>query len=235
MPLWGNKDQVTVSGAYTLTAAGVIGVTGATGFPTSVKPGDSVVVADSGEYIVKTVLGSTGLTVFVNDYGATGVTPVSDKAIYFQEKPKYILDQDRETVYGVDETEAGVTDGPGHAGWVKVVQGAGYVQAVNLVSTGATGYDPENLPTVSVSAGDATGTAVVSATGELTGVTVTAGGSYTTTAPTITVGATGATGVQATTVVMGGRFNRKTYETLVAMGIPAATMGDAEDTIFPDA
>ena len=245
MSLWGNKEVVTVGGNYTLSATGVVGVTGATGFPTSVKSGDSVVFQTSpvSEYVVKTVSGSTGMTVFVNEYGATGAKVIGSTGIFFQEKPKYVLADERPEVFGVDTKEAGATGptgtqinpGPAHAGWVQVKQQSGYVQAVNLVTTGATGYDPDNLPTVSVSAGDATGVAVVSATGELTGVTVTAGGVYTTTAPTITVGATGATGIQATSVIMGGRFNRKIYETLVAMGVPPATMGDAEDTIFPDA
>jgi hypothetical protein len=233
MSLWGNKDKVTVGGTYNISAAGVIGVTGATGFPTSVQPGDSVVVG-SDEYIVKSVSGSTGLTVFVNDYGATGAKAANTQTIYFQEKPKYILDQDREKVYGVDETEIGVTKAPGHAGWVYVKQHAGYVKEVTLNTTGATGYNPAAPPPVTFSAGGASGVAVVSSAGAVTSVTVTNGGSYTTSAPTVTIGSTGATGVVGT-VIMGGRFNRKTYETLVAMGIPAATMGDAEDTIFPDA
>lgn len=241
MPIHGIKDKVTVSGTYNISATGVIGVTGSTGFPTSVRPGDSVVVG-SDEYVIATVSGSTGLTVFVNDYGATGAKAANTQTIYFQEKPKHVTADLRSKVYGVDIVEMGAsgpagfagTPGPGHAGWVNVIQHSGYVQAVNLASTGATGYNPSSLPPVIFSAGGASGVAVVSASGELTGVTVTVAGSYTTTAPTCTVGATGATGVQATSVVMGGRFNRKTYETLVAMSISQADMGDAEDTIFPD-
>lgn len=241
MPIHGIKDKVTVGGLYNITSAGVIGVQGATGFPTSVRPGDSVVVGTN-EYVVQTVSGSTGLTVFVNDYGATGVLGATGQTIYFQEKPKHIMADERATVYGVDIVEMGAsgptgfkgTPGPAHAGWVNVIQHSGYVQAVNLASTGATGYNPSSLPPVIFSAGGASGVAVVSASGELTGVTVTAGGVYTTTAPTCTVGATGATGIQATSVVMGGRFNRKTYETLVAMSIDQATMGDAENTVFPN-
>lgn len=244
MPLWGNKDKVTVGGNYTLSATGVVGVTGATGFPTIVKSGDSIVFETSpvSEYIVKTVSGSTGLTVFVNEYGATGAKVIGATGIFFQEKPKYILDPERELVYGVDTKEMGATGptgalinpGPGHAGWVKVTQGAGYVKEVILNTTGATGYNPSVPPPVTFSAGGASGVAVVSPAGAVTGVTVTVGGVYTTSAPTVTIGSTGATGVVGT-VVMGGRFNRKTFETLVAMGVPAATMGDAEDTIFPDA
>lgn len=239
MSLWGNKDKVTVSGQYNITAAGVIGVTGATGFPTSVAPGDSVIVG-SAEYVVKTVSGSTGLTVFTNEYGATGVAAANNQTIYFQEKPKNLMANERSTVFGVDTVEMGAsgptgfegTPGPAHAGWVDVVQHSGYVASVTLVTTGATGYNPASLPPVIFSgSGGASGVAVVSASGELTGVSVTVGGSYTTTAPTATVGATGATGIQATTVLMGGRFNRKTYETLVAM---KNITGDAEDTQFPD-
>lgn len=241
MPIHGIKDKVTVGGLYDISTGGVISVQGSTGFPTSVRPGDSVVVG-SNEYVISSVSGSTGLTVFVNDYGATGVLGATGQTIYFQEKPKHVTADLRSKVYGVDIVEMGAsgpvgfagTPGPAHAGWVNVIQHSGYVQAVNLASTGATGYNPSSLPPVIFSAGGASGVAVVSASGELTGVTVTVAGSYTTTAPTCTVGATGATGVQATSVVMGGRFNRKTYETLVAMSIDQADMGDAEDTIFPD-
>jgi hypothetical protein len=56
---------------------------------------------------------------------------------------------------------------------------------------------------------------------------------YTTSAPTVTIGSTGATGVVGT-VVMGGRFNRKLYETLVAMSVTPDIMGDAENTFFPN-
>lgn len=237
----GIKDKVTVSGTYNISAAGVIGVTGATGFPTSVQPGDSVVVG-SDEYVVKTVSGSTGLTVFTNEYGATGAKAANTQTIYFQEKPKHLMADKRSTVYGVDIVEMGAsgptgfagTPGPAHAGWVNVIQHSGYVSAVNLAVAGASGYDPASLPPVIFSAGGASGVAVVSDAGVLTGVTVTAAGSYTTTAPTATVGATGATGIQATSVVMGGRFNRKTFETLVAMGNTPAQTGDAENTIFPN-
>ena len=53
-------------------------------------------------------------------------------------------------------------------------------------------------------------------------------------------GGTGATnrfvGINATAdVVTGGRIGRKLYETMVVLGDASqATMGDAEDTIFPD-
>lgn len=241
MPTHGIKDKVTVSGSYNISAAGVIGVTGSTGFPTIVQPGDTVVVGTT-EYVVKTVSGSTGLTVFTNEYGATGATPANTQTIYFQTKPKHLMADVRSDVYGVDIVEMGAsgpvgfagTPGPAHSGWVKAKQHSGYVKTVSLKTTGATGYNPNSLPTVTFSSGTATGTAVVSASGQLTGVTVTNGGSYTTTAPTVTVGATGATGVQATTVVMGGRFNRKTFETLVAMSNTQAEMGDAENTVFPN-
>jgi len=244
MSLWGNKEVVTVSGNYTLSAAGVVGVTGATGFPTSVKSGDSIVFRTSpvSEYIVKAVSGSTGMTVFVNEYGATGAKVIGATGIFFQEKPKYVMADERPEVFGVDTKEAGATGptggqvnpGPAHAGWVQVKQQSGYVQAVTLNTTGATGYNPSVPPPVTFSAGGASGVAIVSPAGAVTGVQVTNGGVYTTTAPTVTIGSTGATGVVGT-VIMGGRFNRKIYETLVAMGVPPATMGDAEDTIFPDA
>jgi hypothetical protein len=244
MSLWGNKDKVTVSGTYNISAAGVIGVTGATGFPSGAQPGDTVVVGTD-EYIVRTISGSTGLTVFVNDLGATGAKAANTQTIYFQQKPKSLMDVDRKRTYGVDTVEMGSsgplgfkgTPGPGHAGWVYARQQSGYVSEIILNTTGATGYNPAVLPRVSFSggagAGGASGVAVISPSGALTSITVLNGGVYTTSAPTVTIGSTGATGVVGT-VVMGGRFNRKLYETLVAMSVTPDIMGDAENTFFPN-
>jgi hypothetical protein len=56
---------------------------------------------------------------------------------------------------------------------------------------------------------------------------------------TTEAGATGFKGAHAgwvkRTVGTGGRSGRVIVETLVAMGVPAATMRDAEDVAFPDA
>ena len=62
MSIVGNKDKISISGAYNISNTGVIGVTGSTGFPATVHVGDSVVVGTA-EYVIKTLLGSTGMTV----------------------------------------------------------------------------------------------------------------------------------------------------------------------------
>ena len=63
----------------------------------------------------------------------------------------------------------------------------------------------------------------------VTTVVVNEGGNYTTT-PTITA-ITSTDGAATFTVTMGGRANRVSYETLVAMG---SMTGDGDDTYFPD-
>jgi hypothetical protein len=199
MSIIGNKDKISVSGQYNISNTGVIGVTGATGFPTSVKVGDSVVVG-SAEYVINSISGSTGMTVFTAEFGgATGITAQSAQTIYFQQKPKYvkfITDPSsiggRSDIYGVDEVEESVarTHGvhPQHAGWVRVKQGSGYVTSIDILEPGSA-YGT-SVPTVSFSGtGGASGVAVV-ASGAVTGVTINgAGGSYTTVAPYATFGA----------------------------------------------
>ena len=242
MPLWGNKEVKFLSGTSvnTIGATGVslIGSTGAL-FLTEVKSGDLFVQGPTSQKAeVLTVNSNTSITLASSIYLAAGST-----GFFVSEMPKYLSETEKKTqTYGVDTKEMGatgptgvlITPGPGHAGWVKVVQQSGYVNQISLNTTGATGYNPAVLPNVIFSGtGGASGVAVVSSAGAVTSVTVTNAGSYTTTAPTVTIGSTGATGVVGT-VIMGGRFNRKIYETLVAIRVPAATMGDSEDTIFPD-
>jgi hypothetical protein len=239
MSLWGNKEVKFLSGTSVNTggATGVT-VTGVdTTFLTEVENGD-LFASGTQKAAVVTVNSNTSITLESSIYLASGST-----GFFVSEMPKYLSETEKKTqTFGVDTKEMGATGptgalinpGPAHAGWVKVVKGAGYVKEINLNTTGATGYNPAAPPPVVFSTGGASGVAVVSAAGAVTSVTVTNGGSYTTSAPTVTIGSTGATGVVGT-VIMGGRYNRKLYETLVAMSVPAATMGDAEDTIFPDA
>lgn len=161
MSSWGNKDKISIAGTYNLSNAGMLGIAGASGFAASaVKPGDSVVVGTL-EYIVKSVIGATGMTVETTGFGgATGLPTQSGATVYIQQKPKYVENlTERRKIFGVDTTEMGVaaSKGAGHAGWVK------------------------------------------------------------------------------NTVGSGRRSGRIIRETLVAMGVPAATMNDAEDIKYPDA
>ena len=151
MSIVGNKDKISISGAYNISNTGVIGVTGSTGFPATVHVGDSVVVGTA-EYVIKTLLGSTGMTVFTEELGATGIPVQTSQTIYVQQKPKYvkrIVDPStiagRQDIYGVDEIEMGAsgptgfvgTPGPGHAGWNRVVLGLGTVTDLTVTNAGS--------------------------------------------------------------------------------------------------
>lgn len=310
MSLWGNKEYLALTGTVA-TTTGDATVTGTTTeFLTEVSNGDTIVIG-ANTYVVLSVTDDLALELTSNALAnASGVTA------RVAQKPKYLSDTEKKTqTFGVDEVEAGVAGnkGMGHAGWVKVTKGTGYVQGVTITEAGS-GY--ASAPTVTFSAGAATGTAVLT-TGSVSSVTMTDNGVYVTdvdSAPTVSFAAPAAvnfdgitavgsntitfvshpfkngdlvtyanptansdiategpyyiinatattvqlsltaggaaatltdsngsgnhtlTGVTATgDVVMGGRFGRVVKETIVAMGVPAATMGDAEDTQFPDA
>lgn len=139
-------------------------------------------------------------------------------------------------VYGVDKTEAGVTSGDGkevaHAGWVLARRGSGPIVSITA-NTGAYSNDGNVYLTFT---GGGTGNTLANArvtinntSNAITSITVNIGGSYMTT-PTVTP-ITGASGAATFTVTMGGRANRVSYETLVAMG---SMTGDGDDTYFPD-
>lgn len=122
-------------------------------------------------------------------------------------------------VYGVDTQEATNTQVTpaatrmAHAGWVQRTAGMGGVVSITA-NTGAYGTNSfvtfTNGGTGNTSAN---ATVSVNATGYITGVTLNNPGLYITT-PT----ATPASGNAVFTLVMGGRANRTTYETLVASG-----------------
>lgn len=135
-------------------------------------------------------------------------------------------------VFGVDTTEAELSDMTAHAGWVIVRQGTGPVDSI-AVANGGTAY--LNTETGVISGGESNGafTIKTDANGSITSVTLTGSGSgfkntSNTTAAVTTANGTGA----AFTVTLGGRAGRMTAETLVAM---SSIAGDAsDDAIFPD-
>lgn len=139
-------------------------------------------------------------------------------------------------VYGVDATEAGVTTGDGkkiaHAGWNLARRGTGPVASITA-NTGA--YSNAGNVYLTFTGGGTGATAanaqvfINGTTNAIISIVVNNGGSYTTT-PSITA-ITGASGAATFTVQMGGRANRVSYETLVAMG---SMTGDGDDTYFPD-
>lgn len=140
-------------------------------------------------------------------------------------KPKYA---NTANVYGVDAAESGVAGGDvPHTGWVEVKKGAGTVVSVTI-NDGGTGYANGEL--VEFSAGDAVAVIATDASGVITAVTVTDGGTPLLATPTATPNTVGGSTADLT-AVLGGRFGRTQFEVLVAGGIT----GDAEDSEFPDA
>lgn len=139
-------------------------------------------------------------------------------------------------VYGVDSTEAGITTGDGkkvaHAGWNLARRGTGPVARITA-NTGAYSNGGNVFLTFS---GGGTGNTAANArvfinatTNAIVSIVINNGGSYSTT-PTVAA-ITGTSGAATFTVEMGGRANRVSYETLVAMG---SMTGDGDDTYFPD-
>lgn len=139
-------------------------------------------------------------------------------------------------VYGVDTTEAGITTGDGkkvaHAGWNLARRGTGGVLTITANTGAYSNLGNVFLTFTGGGVGNTTANARVfinATSNAITTVTVNVAGSYTTT-PSITP-ITGASGAATFTVTMGGRANRVSYETLVAMG---SMTGDSDDTYFPD-
>lgn len=135
-------------------------------------------------------------------------------------------------VFGVSAAEAANTKVT-HAGWVKRTAGTGPVQSIAIVA-GGTGYANGFL---SISGGGVSNVAanasytVNSGSGVINTVTLVSGGSlYVGTVDVIAD--TTNTGMATFTATMGGRANRKSYETLVAQGSMGPDLG-ADDAEFP--
>jgi hypothetical protein len=131
--------------------------------------------------------------------------------------------------FGVSAVEAGVA-GEGkkvaHAGWNLRKQGTGGILSITA-NSGAYGANSF----VSFSAGGtanvaANATVAVNGNGSIRAIIINNPGQYANTPIALP-----ASGNAAFTVVMGGRANRTSYETLVAMG---SMSGDAENVIFPN-
>lgn len=136
-------------------------------------------------------------------------------------------------VFGVDSTEARISTGDGkdvaHAGWNLRRPGTGPVATITA-NNGAVAVNSF----ISFSGGgtgntSANATVTVNTAGYIISIAINNGGSYSST-PTASKN-TGSTSNAVYTLTMGGRANRVTYETLVAMG---SITGDGDDTLFPD-
>ena len=134
MALWGIKDSKTATGTVT-----IVGSTGATTFSSNqtLRIGDAIRV--SGEDYRVVVLpdsqpATTGYTVRAGVQGAT-MTSRTTASFTLSEKPIYVSVSESGTtsgdsgdstkVYGVDTTEATVTNAGYHAGWVRRTVGTG--------------------------------------------------------------------------------------------------------------
>jgi hypothetical protein len=126
MALWGNKDDKTSTGTVQVFANGLI--TGSsTLFDTEAKVNDYIVTS-GGHVKIKTKVSNTNVQVVAANLG-TSVNAVAAGAAYtLNEKPTFVGDSevkgDVTKVFGVDTTEAGVTDTT-HAGWVRRTAGSG--------------------------------------------------------------------------------------------------------------
>jgi len=145
-------------------------------------------------------------------------------------------------IFGVDTTEQGVSatsnTHPQHSGWVLVKRGAGGIASItaNAGSVGTNGY-------VTFSGGGTGDIAAnvrlsVNTAGYYDAVTINTqstlnGAGLYTVKPT----AAPVSGNASFTITMGGRFGRRTVETLVATGTigTAGTSDAADDSTFPDA
>lgn len=162
-------------------------------------------------------------------------------------------------IFGVDTTEANsqFTSGDGrnvtHAGWVYRVAGTGPITSITANAGAVTVNSFIRFAGGSSGApADMTGNTIANArvfvntTGHIVDVVVSDGGSYATT-PTIANVYTSLIYVQNTnpistasftnavyTIVMGGRANRVTQETLVAMGSMEGDATTSDDANYPD-
>jgi hypothetical protein len=143
-------------------------------------------------------------------------------------------------VFGVDDTEANSTLATGdgrnvtHAGWVARTVGTGPVESITGVGLSSNGY----ITFIGGSSGAAAGMTgnttanaqvFVNTAGWLVNVTMRSAGSYANT-PNVVF----PSGNVLSTVTMGGRANRVTQETLVAMGSIYGDATTAEDSNYPD-
>ena len=126
MALWGNKDDKTSTGTVQVFANGLITGT-STLFDGEAEVNDYIVTY-GGHVKIKTKVSNTNVQVVAANLG-TSVNAVAAGAAYtLNEKPTFIGDSevkgDVTKVFGVDTTEAGVTDTT-HAGWVRRTAGSG--------------------------------------------------------------------------------------------------------------
>tara|TARA_B100000497_G_scaffold119248_1_gene146415 strand:+ start:327 stop:812 length:486 start_codon:yes stop_codon:yes gene_type:complete len=131
MSSWGNKDDKTSTGTVAIATSGVVTGT-TTAFTTEAKVGDYMVINSTYQCIISSITSDTVAAVIPAQLG-TSINAISVAAAYtLNEKPTSVgvtevpsaVAGDPSKVFGVDTTEAGVTDTT-HAGWVRRTVGTG--------------------------------------------------------------------------------------------------------------
>jgi len=125
MALWGNKDDKTSTGTVQVHANGDVSGT-STKFETEAAVGDYLVINSTVQFVISSISSNTACTVLpaklgtsVNAVAAANNYTLNEKpiSVAFTEAPQG-SHGDPSKVFGVDTTEAGVTDTT-HAGWVR--------------------------------------------------------------------------------------------------------------------
>lgn len=122
---WGIKDDKTSTGTIAMNTSGEVSGT-STAFTTEAKVGD-ILTANSIDFRITAIEDNGSCDVVNADNAGAAIVAISAGEAYtLSEKPSGMIAANSvggftsETVFGVDQTEMGVTDGPAHAGWVRV-------------------------------------------------------------------------------------------------------------------
>ena len=125
MALWRNKDDKSSTGTVQVHANGDVAGT-STLFDSEAKVGDYLVINSTVQFVISSISSNTVATVLpaklgtsVNAVAASNNYTLNEKpiSVSFTEAPQG-SHGDPSKVFGVDTTEAGVTDTT-HAGWVR--------------------------------------------------------------------------------------------------------------------
>ena len=125
MALWGNKDDKSSTGTAQVHANGDVAGT-STLFDSEAAVGDYLVINSTVQFVISSISSNTVCTVLpaklgtsVNAVAASNNYTLNEKpiSVAFTEAPQG-SHGDPSKVFGVDTTEAGVTDTT-HAGWVR--------------------------------------------------------------------------------------------------------------------
>lgn len=133
MALWGKNDDKTSTGTVQVFANGLVTGT-TTDFATEAKVGDYLGINSTVSFVVSSITNATSCHVVSSKLGGSVNAVSSGTNFTLSEKPKFVsfsevnkgsVAGNPDAVFGVDTTEVGVTQGAGHAGWVRRIAGTG--------------------------------------------------------------------------------------------------------------